>query len=194
MRSLRLRLILSLAPTTLSVGFHLAASASLGSIGNADARPTPQPRTTIFILTRSWSDSLATFEKSQTASSSKECACLHAKSHQPYLTLCDPVDCSPPGSSVHGILQARMLEWVAISYSRNCECGHPSLRNRATWDFLGVLFVNLHPTTLYLSTQLNFLQHSYLFVCLEHKFHEEGSVADSYTENLIYNKCSLKGF
>ena len=34
------------------------------------------------------------------------------------LTLCDPVDCSPPGFSVHGILQARMLEWVAISFSR----------------------------------------------------------------------------
>ena len=29
-------------------------------------------------------------------------------------TLCDPVDCSPPGSSIHGILQARILEWVAI--------------------------------------------------------------------------------
>ena len=34
------------------------------------------------------------------------------------LTLCDPKDCSPPGSSVHGILKARMLEWVAISSSR----------------------------------------------------------------------------
>ena len=33
-------------------------------------------------------------------------------------TLCDPMDCSPPGSSVHGILQARVLEWVAISFSR----------------------------------------------------------------------------
>ena len=31
---------------------------------------------------------------------------------------CDPVDCSPPGSSIHGILQARILEWVAISFSR----------------------------------------------------------------------------
>ena len=31
--------------------------------------------------------------------------------------LCDPVDCSPPGSSVHGILQARILEWVAIPFS-----------------------------------------------------------------------------
>ena len=33
-------------------------------------------------------------------------------------TLCDHMDCSPPGSCVHGILQARILEWVAISYSR----------------------------------------------------------------------------
>ena len=34
------------------------------------------------------------------------------------LTLYDPMDCSLPGSSVHGILQARILEWVAISFSR----------------------------------------------------------------------------
>ena len=33
-------------------------------------------------------------------------------------TLCDPVDCSPPGSSVHGILQAGIPEWIAISFSR----------------------------------------------------------------------------
>ena len=34
------------------------------------------------------------------------------------LTLWDPVDCSPPGFSVHGILQARILEWIAILFSR----------------------------------------------------------------------------
>ena len=34
------------------------------------------------------------------------------------LTLCDPMDCSPPGFSVHGILQARRLEWIAISLSK----------------------------------------------------------------------------
>ena len=33
-------------------------------------------------------------------------------------TLCYPMDCSPPGSSIHGIVQARVLEWVAISFSR----------------------------------------------------------------------------
>ena len=38
----------------------------------------------------------------------------YAKSLQSCLTLCDPMDCSLPGSSVHGILQARILEWVAM--------------------------------------------------------------------------------
>ena len=37
---------------------------------------------------------------------------------QSCLTLYNPVDCSPLGSSIHGILQARILEWVAISFSR----------------------------------------------------------------------------
>ena len=37
---------------------------------------------------------------------------------QSCLTLCDPMDCSLPGSSVHGILQARILEWVASPFSR----------------------------------------------------------------------------
>ena len=40
-----------------------------------------------------------------------------AKSLQSHLTLCDPIDSSPPGSSVPGILQARILEWVGISFS-----------------------------------------------------------------------------
>ena len=40
-----------------------------------------------------------------------------AKSLQSYPILCDPIDGSPPGSSVHRILQARILEWVAISFS-----------------------------------------------------------------------------
>ena len=40
------------------------------------------------------------------------------KSLQSCLTLCDPIDCRPPGSSVQEILQARILEWVAISFSK----------------------------------------------------------------------------
>ena len=42
---------------------------------------------------------------------------LLAKSLQPCLTLCDPIDDGPPGSPVPGILQARTLEWVAIAFS-----------------------------------------------------------------------------
>ena len=45
------------------------------------------------------------------------CMCSVA---QLYPTLYGPMDCSPPGSSVHGILQARILEWVATSFSRPC--------------------------------------------------------------------------
>ena len=44
--------------------------------------------------------------------------CVCAKSLWSRPTLCDPGGCSPPGSSVHGILQARILGWVAISFSR----------------------------------------------------------------------------
>ena len=40
-----------------------------------------------------------------------------AKSLHSCSTLCDPIDCSPPGFTVPGILQARTLEWVAISFS-----------------------------------------------------------------------------
>ena len=55
------------------------------------------------------------------------CVYMHVSIHtyvcvlitQSCLTLCDPLNCSPPGSSVHGILQARILEWVAISFSRD---------------------------------------------------------------------------
>ena len=49
--------------------------------------------------------------------------CVHLYTHtyvfsHSVLSLCDPLGCSPPGSSIHGIFQARTLEWVAISFSR----------------------------------------------------------------------------
>ena len=47
--------------------------------------------------------------------------------------LCDPMDCSPPGSSVHGIFQARILEWLAISSSR----GSSRLRDRTHVSCIG---------------------------------------------------------
>ena len=62
--------------------------------------------------------------------------CMKVKSEsevtQPCLTLRDPMDCSLPGSSVHGIFQARVLEWVAIAFSKFClSC---RLIQRTTFD------------------------------------------------------------
>ena len=69
--------------------------------------------------------------------------CLwRAKSLQLCLTLCKPTDCSPPGSSVEGILQARILEWVAMPSSRGssqprdwtCISYVFCIGRRATWE------------------------------------------------------------
>ena len=50
-----------------------------------------------------------------------QCMCaVRAKSLQSSPTLCNPMDCNPPGSSVHGILQARILEWVVMPSSTQC--------------------------------------------------------------------------
>ena len=59
-----------------------------------------------------------------------------------YLTLCNPLGYSPPGSSVHGISQARILEWIAISFSR--ECSQP--RNQTPISCIGRLIL-YHWTT-----------------------------------------------
>ena len=48
----------------------------------------------------------------------KKAATAAAKSLQLCPALSDPMDCSPPGSSVHGIFQARVLEWIAIAFSK----------------------------------------------------------------------------
>ena len=61
--------------------------------------------------------------------------CVHAKSLQSCPTLCDPKDCSLPGSSVHSSLQARILEWVAVSSSRG------SSRSK---DLAHISYVYLH--------------------------------------------------
>jgi len=55
--------------------------------------------------------------RSQVTQGSTAAAAAAAKSLQSCPTLCDPTDGSPPGSPVPGILQARTLEWVAISFS-----------------------------------------------------------------------------
>ena len=63
-----------------------------------------------------------------------QCACLGAKLFQSCPVFCNPIDCHRPGSSIHGILPARILEWVAISFSR----GSSQPRDR-TQEWLGLL-------------------------------------------------------
>ena len=58
------------------------------------------------------------------------CCCIVPQS---CLTLCNPMDYSSPGSSVHGIFQERILEWVAVSYSR----GSPQPRDRTCISCVG---------------------------------------------------------
>ena len=60
---------------------------------------------------------------------------MHAKSLQLCPTLCDPIDGSPPGSSVHRILQARILEWVAMPSSR----GSSRLRDQTCISFVSCI-------------------------------------------------------
>ena len=67
------------------------------------------------------------------------CVCVCVLVAQLCPTLCDPMDCSPPDSSVHGILQARILEWVASSFSRGSSLtqglnlGLPHCRQITVW-------------------------------------------------------------
>ena len=56
-------------------------------------------------------------------------------------TLCDPIDCSPPGSSVHGNLLARILEWVAISYSRGSSQPKDRTHSLASSALAGGFFI-----------------------------------------------------
>ena len=85
------------------------------------------------------------------------CACSVAQS---YLTLCDPLDCSTPGFSVHGILQARILAWIAMPSSRGSSrvrdrtcvscissVGRQVLYHCATWEApLPASFPSVYPS------------------------------------------------
>ena len=54
---------------------------------------------------------------------------IESEAAQSCLTLCDPMDCSLPGSSAHGIFQARVLEWVAVAFSI-LRCSHSNFLNK----------------------------------------------------------------
>ena len=81
---------------------------------------------------------------------------MWAKSLQSYLTLCCPMDYSPPGSSVHGIVQARILECVAISSSRGCFLSRDQTLVSMSPALAGGFFTTTY-YILYMCTQLNII-------------------------------------
>ena len=110
---------------------------------------------------------------------------MHAKSLQSCLTFCNSMDCSQPGSSVHRILQERILEWVAISFSRRSSWTRsfmsPALRVgffttsaiwEAHWYFGGGLVTKSWPTltiprtvALQVSLSMGFSRQEYWVGC-----------------------------
>ena len=96
-----------------------------------------------------WTDVCITFIESASVIEREYVKVLVAESCS---TLCNSMDCSPPGSSVHGIFQARILEWVAIPFSRgsswsrdlNCMCILYCLSHQCANDTQPQLLVNNH--------------------------------------------------
>ena len=75
---------------------------------------------------------------------------VHAKSLQSCLTLCDPINGSLPGSAVPGILQARTLEWVAISFSNAWKWKVIIIISFLLYNIVLVLpYINMHPPRVY---------------------------------------------
>ena len=75
--------------------------------------------------------------------------CVCALVAQSYLTLCDPMDCSLPGSSIRGIFQARILEWIDISFSRGSswprdqtQVSHIAGKHFTIWASRGAVIMN----------------------------------------------------
>ena len=88
----------------------LVASSSVISASSSEPANYMGPQFYFCLITDKYVDFLSVLI-------TKVSAAAAARSLQLCPTLCDPIDCSPPGSSVPGILQARTLEWVAISFS-----------------------------------------------------------------------------
>ena len=117
-------------PLLMDAGFQGQQDAPQGSgflhLGLVDPFSQPLTQTTDSLQELDWPQTLPAFSQATLKKknprltqdlSAVAAAAAAAKSLQSCPTLCDPMNCSPPGFSVHGILQARTLEWVTISFS-----------------------------------------------------------------------------
>ena len=105
-------------------------------------------------------------------------ACVHAKLLQSCPTLCNNMDCSPRGSSVHRILLAKILDWVAISFSRGSSLpgdGTPALEGgfftaSITWEVCVCVYTYIHT---YMYTCIHTYTHTLFFRLFSHiGYHE----------------------
>ena len=121
-------------------------------------------------------------------------ACMLAKSLQSCLTLCEPMDCSLPGSSVHGILQVRILEWVAMPSSR----GSSQPRDQSLVSYVSCFGRRVLHHQHHLGSQLNLYQFFILIHMAERIVVREQTVTtQTYhefqnQENMDGNNCFIK--
>ena len=106
-------------------------------------------------------------------------------------TPCNPVDCSPPGSSIHGILQARILEWVAISFSRGSsqpsdqiQVSHIAGRRFNLWATREAQVIS----SLHLNTSGGMVRIKVIWISLKLK----ESAGDRYRYNILNYRASKK--
>ena len=97
------------------------------------------------------------------------CVCVWCSVAQLSPTLFDPMDCSPPGSSVHGVFQARILQWVALSYSRGSSLPRDLTQVSHITPLAGEFFITVPAScgTLYnSSTDVQFFKSAHVFTKL----------------------------
>ena len=88
-----------------------------------------------------------------------QCSSVQSLSH---VGLCDPMDCSPPGSSVHGILQAKILEWVAMLSSRGSSNPGIEPRSPAFPALQAYTHTHTHTHTHYMYIDISIYTHTYI--------------------------------
>ena len=111
------------------------------------------------------------------ASTGNFTVCILAQS---CLTFCNPVNCSPPGSSVHGIFLARILEWVAISFS-NSETGSSQLR-----DWTHIPFILRRILTFESPGKPHSIHLIHVFVCVSEHAPKGGPGVEEGLQLLLY--------
>ena len=131
-----------------------------------------------------------------------KCMCVHAKSLQSCPTFCDPMDCNPPGSSAHGILQARILEWIAMPFPSPGDLPDPGVEptslmspalagrfftTNTTWKALRhtLYLININNSSMALSYFLSISNSEHNLFSLTHLVPEFQQFFDPWTYLLI---------